>query len=653
MEKIALIGGTEAFYDFLRKAGGAVQRMEEPGQALRDPKVTGLILLPDYDGGMEITPQLSLVDTEILAERKRSGFRVYVENYDAFNYYQCSIFGYETMGGLCHIANESLCAQQGLQYEMGGERILQASGAACLPAAASFRDPFVSEQFVLLTKGYFVGTSQIAFKADKTQPMLLRSGSVISALFSMTKFDSVSMRPNCRWKKVFASVFSRVLGVDAADVETAFEACYPPIRTRMKVQDHIAPENWQKAVEQALYDAVQWHFDSGVILGDGSKGAVEMILSSNQALRMNRRVDAGLYTGWLTYAAGRYFRKEAWQKAGMNVFTYFLERCQLKSGDQEGMFEWYYDQFAGPLCIYSIDSGRCGIALCNMYRLTGKEEYKDRIVRLADGFLRWMDGDLLRGAMQRYNDPLTGKPTNVVQEKTVSCTPDIYAEMGAFLCMAARIAGKAEYAQTAARIAARLIKAYPDKFEFYGHTTSARNARFLMLLASVHLAGAADYTDMINHLVDYIGSLQLPCGGIYSEDNMNFERQSGFAPNGENGITTPWDNDRISDQLYCVNNAIAALSLVCTLRDGGIHREKARGILKGLMEYIVKIQITAPDKRLHGGWMRAFSMTLGEYYGLDMDLYWGPYCIMAGWTMGILPLSLLAELEGTCPYSLD
>ena len=36
-------------------------------------------------------------------------------------------------------------------------------------------------------------------------------------------------------------------------------------------------------------------------------------------------------------------------------------------------------------------------------------------------------------------------------------------------------------------------------------------------------------------------------------------------------------------------------------------------------------------------------MLFRSYYGLQLDRDWGPYCIMAGWTMGIIPLVLLEE----------
>ena len=43
-------------------------------------------------------------------------------------------------------------------------------------------------------------------------------------------------------------------------------------------------------------------------------------------------------------------------------------------------------------------------------------------------------------------------------------------------------------------------------------------------------------------------------------------------------------------------------------------------------------------------------MTHGEYYGMDADILWSSYCIMAGWTMGMIPLALLSRLQNECPY---
>ena len=130
---------------------------------------------------------------------------------------------------------------------------------------------------------------------------------------------------------------------------------------------------------------------------------------------------------------------------------------------------------------------------------------------------------------------------------------------------------------------------------------------------------------------------------------MSYERNT--AHHNECGITTPWDDDKISDQLYCVNNILAAFSLLKKVDcNGKINVEKGEKIFKNLLDYVVKIQIVDDDKRFMGGWMRSYSISQEEYYGLDADTLWGSYCIMAGWTMGMIPLALLYELKDDCPY---
>ena len=44
--------------------------------------------------------------------------------------------------------------------------------------------------------------------------------------------------------------------------------------------------------------------------------------------------------------------------------------------------------------------------------------------------------------------------------------------------------------------------------------------------------------------------------------------------------------------------------------------------------------------------MRGYDMQLNEYYGLNKDLDWGSYCIMAGWVMAFVPMVFLTEEYG-------
>ncbi len=646
MQKIALIGGTKAFRRFLSLlSDGIVETTVE--NAVTDRTFDAMIFLPDYEKGAGYTEELPLDTLEVLAKRKTEGYRVYAENYYGNNCYNSSIFGYETLGGICHTQNETMLVQNGLERHFGGARILQAAHKKYLPGLVRLHHNHgLAVNEVLLTLGRYAGTSQPAnTNVERPYPMLMQTGGIISCLFSLTDFDKANMRPNCRFKQLFGFIFSFILGVSSDKVERAFAACFPPLKTRFNVNDVLSETDKKGLYERALKAAVQWHFDSGIVLGEhGERGAVEMIMSNNgQKLYNNRRVDAGFYTGWLLHAAGEYFHNEDWKLTGKNIFYYFLENAQLKEGVVDGMFDWYCNKYSPPNEVYSIDLGRDGIALCNMYILTKDEKILDAIRRLANAVNRWIANDRLQRVHIPYGAEGTEKHSAGSSE-----TPAVYGELSSFMAMASALLDDKTYVKKMKKVCDMLVKLHPN-YIYYGHTTSSRMARLLLTLLPVQIAGEGDYSALINEQIDYFASITLPCGGIYSEDNLSYER--GGAHNAECGITTPWDSDKISDQLYCVNNILAALSLLNKVTDESkIKKEKGLRIFRNLLDYAVKIQIVDEDKRFNGGWMRAYSITQEEYYGLDADMLWGSYCIMAGWTMGMIPLAFLYELQNDCPY---
>lgn len=646
MNKIALVGGGARLSAFLAEMGADFEKTTLSA-AVRDESFGGMLLLPDYASGEDFVPEMPLSDMELLAKRKKEGFRVYSENYLSLNSYSDSVFAFSVQGSICRTNNQALCAMGGLQYILGGERIIQASDARYFPGSECFADKSVLVREILLSMGRYYGTSQVkTLEVPDAMPVLIRSGSFLTSAISFTEFDNVNMRPNCRFKKLFGYIFSFVTGIEKEVVERAFEVSYPPIQTRFDVNAVLPEEEKTELYKTALSDAVKWHFTSGMILGEhGEEGAVEMVLSNNaQRNRNNRRVDSGFYTGWLLYAAGRYFNNSEWMRTGRNIFDYFLTHAQLSGGVVDGMFDWFYNKYSAPNDIYSIDLGRDGIAICNMYELTGDEKILAALKRLAEAVFGWIDGDRLYNVYIPY-----GKIGTEAHLKTGgTCTPAIYGELSSFMAMSSRILGDEKYIDKMVPVCDMLVKNYPD-YDYYGHTTSSRIARLLLTLLPVHISGKRDYSEIINESIDYLDSLRTPCGGIYSEDNITFEKM--LKRNGECGITTPWDNDRISDQLYCVNNALAALSLLTEVSCGdNVNKDKGLRLYKSLLDYTVKIQIVSDDGRFNGGWMRAYCMNLGEYYGLDADSLWSSYCIMAGWTMGIIPLSLLSTLDGRCPY---
>ena len=167
-----------------------------------------------------------------------------------------------------------------------------------------------------------------------------------------------------------------------------------------------------------------------------------------------------------------------------------------------------------------------------------------------------------------------------------------------------------------------------------GHSRPDVWSRALLLYSCAH-EKVRDCSAELERLLDYYEAHQEPCGGI-REDDL-FSRRS--APQ-EAGVAQGGGADRIADQLYCTNYVFAALSVLRRkTADPRVER-----MYRSLRSFLLDIQIVSRDRRFDGAWMRAFDMEYGEYCGLLLDRDWGPYCIMAGWTMGIIPLVLLDEL---------
>ena len=142
MNKIALVGGGARLSAFLAEMGADFEKTTLSA-AVRDESFGGMLLLPDYASGEDFVPEMPLSDMELLAKRKKEGFRVYSENYLSLNSYSDSVFAFSVQGSICRTNNQALCAMGGLQYILGGERIIQASDARYFPGSECFADKSV------------------------------------------------------------------------------------------------------------------------------------------------------------------------------------------------------------------------------------------------------------------------------------------------------------------------------------------------------------------------------------------------------------------------------------------------------------------------------------------------------------------------------
>ena len=181
------------------------------------------------------------------------------------------------------------------------------------------------------------------------------------------------------------------------------------------------------------------------------------------------------------------------------------------------------------------------------------------------------------------------------------------------------------------------MEKFPD-IKPFGFSDNFTYSRYLLMLSCIQENLSIDLSARINDCLGFFEDIQYKTGGIR-------ETPIRLVDHAEAGVGIGDSSDDIADILYCNNFILCALSVICHMENPfSVDMERAERIFGKLKNFILSIQIKDSGKPFDGGWMRAFDMRNNEYYGLNKDKDWGPYCIMAGWMTGFIPLVFLNEL---------
>ncbi len=593
---IKLIGGTTKFRSFLG------QFAETEVFPSLDALVTAgvapgmlCVLMPSYDEGQRTVKEPGIDALYPLLEWKRSGVKYYVEAFPARNYLSREIFSFFTLGNECHF-NQDCILWKG--------KLLQANNLYYLPTVIHAG----KENRLLAEGGDFLGVNSPVRKPSRRYPVLLDDGEgCMSAFMNLSACDEVFMRPYGLWRKLLTTLWSTLTETPLNAVEQAFDTTWPRVISLSGGTDAAT----------ALSSAVNWHCRCGLMPSDdGSSGILEMFMSSDFSRRQNYRTDSVLMTAALFAGVGVHWHDSHLLETGKTLADFLLDR---HIQDESGFLRWYDHS---PV-VYANDAGRHGLALLYLWRITGVRRYWKCAEKLAAACIKWLGNRGLYSGTFSLTKGDNGE---------VSQTPVFYGEMAAFL-----LCFGTEEARKAVLTFAELVDINSKAM---GHSKPDALSRALLLYASVHLLGKVDCSARLKELLDYYESLQDPCGG-FREDDV-FEKPRII----EAAVATGKGIDRIGDQLYCNNYLFATLAL---LRRGIFQQEERTRIerlYQSVRTYLLNIQIKSKDPRFDGAWMRAFNMDLNEYHGMAHDADWGPYCLMTGWVMGYIPLTLLEDIGG-------
>ncbi len=587
MHTIAYVGETNAFFRFLQNAcKGKIRQydsLESAGEDALSKKFDAVIATAPEN---MLLPPLSYQGMQCYAQLRKLGIPVYVEMYDAGDYNSAMLFGFISESGERAFYNE---------YLQWDGALLQARGQTYLPGRLSKGTTLVSVEDC-------IGSHTPIIPASCKFPAIVQYGSFTYSALRLSSFDRLTMLPHSRWCQLYADIFAPILNAQKERVMESFGSVWKePVLAG-------GENNIRTAVERA----VNWHFDSGLLQDrTGSQGCYEMIRSHDLQLRHNHRVDVMLLTAALFCTAGKYLSREELDTCGKQLADHcFRLGLQETDGANAGIFHWYETFGLDRAQCYTSDNGRDGMAMLHLYRMTGDCRYLESAKALGEAYLRWTDGS-----------PYFKSPSFSLSKETLETlvpteprinAPVFYEGMAMVLANLYRLTGDTRYKEQLKRSADAMYAQYPNySAEFSPLSKSFLYSRLITVLCAAQEIGCGDYSDLINDLLAFFASFQSPCGGIRESELVMSDETFTHT---EFSVSMGSQHDSIMDILYCLNNLLGCFSLIRSMTNpGDIDVEKTEKIQKKLIRFTLDIQLAEEDKRLRGGWMRAFDMQTHSY----------------------------------------
>ncbi len=627
MKQLAYIGEKNNFFKFISLAfnGKIIEYsdMETAGVDALKKEYDAIIATGQKNRTL---PSLSYNGMQCYAELFRRGVRIYAENYDAGDYNSAMLFGFVSESCERAFYDENL---------VWNGKLLQIRGKGYIPGRLR------GGAEAIVTAEDCIGSHTPVVPSVRKFPILVKNGSFRFSAIRLSEFDRMTMLPHSRFCDLYSEIFSFVLGVEKEKCSDAF----------CKVWEKQSLAGRSNTIQNAVLRAVNWHFASGLIPKEmGECGCYEMIRSHDLALRCNHRVDVALLTAALFCTAGKYLKSDSIYACGKNL----AERCikhgiQETEGDNAGIFQWYETFGLDQKSCYASDNGRDGMAMLQLYRMTKDTRYLDSLKLLGEAYLRWTDGTPYFKSTSFSLSHQTLKSIDYAKE--ASDAPVFYEGMAIVFANLYRITGDDRYKNSLKLTADAMYAKFPEyNSNFTPLTKNFLYSRLITVLTAAHEIGCGDYSDLINNLLEIFETLQDECGGVKESGLIMTE---GTFKHPEFSVSMGKDYDSITDILYCINNLLGCFALIASMKNTrGINVGKAENMRKKLLRFILEIQLVEKDKRLNGGWMRAFDMETYSYFGVNKDRDWGAYCIMGGWVMSFIPLLLMADEGAACIYSI-
>lgn len=641
--RITVFGGSGKFIEFLRRTAAGeltchTSLSELPAESAKEPPEV-LFILPRYEEGEDSIAELSPSEFTALIRIIRSKkTKLYIEGYPAYDYRDCFVLGLQARGFISSVGQSNLCLCAPMAQELGFEILQKRRGVFFRSDKHTEKDC----EILCEVKNCLGVHKSVCDPPQRDGIALLRTADgIYCSMVDITRLADGEIFSYNHWRDFYAHLFSEILSVSRTTLQQAFEETYKSINTAAHA---VKNQPIKEALRVAVGEAVSWHLRSGIIEDEGKGGVYEMIRSFDLQTAQNTRTDSSLISAALFCSAGELFDSEQYRNISRNILDFTLNRrnAQFTDGKNSGLFKWFAcEEGEGTHYVYLSDSSRCANALHRIYRITKNAEVGDRLKLAGEGLLRWFDGHkLVRSCAFSYDKGSTEAQKSVTTHRLA---PEFYDAVTLLFCNLYFTFNDTRYRDAAFGIAKELALAYPNFENIASHSDSFTLSRLLAVFAAVQRIGSGEWTELIDRLLDYFESRQHSCGG-FADGKAYFDKDS-VRRDMEFAVGFGDEDGRIADTVYCQNTMLSSLLTLSKCNAQGFDRGKARRMLDSLVKFLLNIQIRHTSPRLDGGWMRAYDMDGGEYYGCDKDFAWGPYCILTGWVSGNIPLCFIDILK--------
>lgn len=508
-------------------------------------------------------------------------------------------------------------------------------------------------------------TAVYGLEKTESHPILFENfaHSLMVATTKLSQFRTARYGPSCAWVPIWEEILewlSRGKSVEPLRWEPTVRPSYRKIQALSSDAEResfrrgikwffnsriLVDESWKRQIDSAklLPDSIAPAPQRDWSIGNGSCGMLEgfssrIDLRGYQPVRWALRADCMGETSLalaLSYAISGEKRCDDTAK---NLIRFIYGSSNLAGGPRAqqtspsfGLLNWDVDSKG---LYYGDDNARCLLGIIGAVGLTGTSEWDKSILRTILANFRTTGIYGFRGEKIKEVDLQKNGVHYYQQMDRKHFDPHYEAYPWAlYLWTYAKTDYKPLLDRTVVAIR-ETMSAYPDTWQ-WSYGTQPERARMLLPLAwLVRVQDNAEHRgwlrlmteDLLKHrdstgaILEEIGQQsKVGCGPPASNADYGTEEASLIQRNG----------DSVCDLLYTTNFAFLGLhEAAAATGDRYYNAAEDR-----LAQLLCRIQIRSEEHpELDGGWFRAFSPAMWDYWASNSDSTWGAWTIESGWT---------------------